>query len=389
MNPNTINLPNNIIEWRQFLHTTPEIGFEETVTSDFIAQKLEAFGIEVHRNIGKTGMVGILKRGTSSHSIALRADFDAVPVQEQNDFAYASKNSGMMHGCGHDGHVSILLGAAYQLSQQDDFDGTVYFVFQPAEEQGTGAKAMIEDGLFTRWQMDSIYAMHNLPGLEVGNFLISPNSVMASENHFNIEILAAGGHAAMPHLGSDPVLVACNVVSTLQGIITRNLDAIHEPAVLSVTDIKTNGGANVIPTVVTLSGDTRCFSDETQEYIKNAMERVVSGVTAAAGLSYNYEFSNCVLSTVNNSDKSEIAVRVAKKVVGEAKVNDKCKPFCISEDFSFMQREVPSCYILVGNGATGEKGGVPLHLPHYDFNDDLLMIGVNFWVELVRDQLAI
>jgi len=384
---NTMNLSKEIIEWRHHLHTIPEIGFEEAVTADFIANKLQEFGIEVVRGIGKTGMVGILKRGTSTKSIALRADFDAIPVEEQNDFCYASKNSGMMHGCGHDGHISMLLGAAYQLSQQDDFDGTVYFVFQPAEEQGTGAKAMIEDGLFTRWKMDSIYAMHNLPGLPVGDFLISPSSVMASENHFKIEVLADGGHAAMPHLGSDPVIAACNIVSALQSIITRNLDAIHEPAVLSVTDIKTNGGANVIPTVVTLSGDTRCFTDETQEYIKQAMERVVSGVTSAAGLSYNYEFSNCVLSTVNDASTSAIAVRVAKKVVGESKVNDNCKPYCISEDFSFMQREVPSCYMLVGNGLAGEKGGTALHLPHYDFNDDLLLIGANFWVELVRDQL--
>ncbi|MGF1767312.1 M20 family metallopeptidase [Enterovibrio makurazakiensis] len=384
-----MNLSKEIIEWRHHLHTIPEIGFEEAVTADFIAKKLEEFGIEVVRGIGKTGMVGILKRGTSTKSIALRADFDAIPVEEQNDFCYASKNSGMMHGCGHDGHISMLLGAAYKLSQQDDFDGTVYFVFQPAEEQGTGAKAMIEDGLFTRWKIDSIYAMHNLPGLPLGDFLISPSSVMASENHFKIEVLADGGHAAMPHLGSDPVIAACNIVSALQSIITRNLDAIHEPAVLSVTDIKTNGGANVIPTVVTLSGDTRCFSDETQEYIKQAMERVVSGITAAAGLGYNYEFSNCVLSTVNDASTSEIAVRVAKKVVGESKVNDKCKPYCISEDFSFMQREVPSCYMLVGNGLSGEKGGVALHLPHYDFNDDLLLIGANFWVELVHDQLPL
>ncbi|WP_413110590.1 M20 aminoacylase family protein [Thaumasiovibrio sp. DFM-14] len=384
-----MNLPNDIVEWRHHLHSIPEIGFEETKTADFIAQKLEEFGIEVVRGIGKTGMVGILKRGTSTRSIALRADFDAIPVEEQNDFCYASKTSGMMHGCGHDGHTSMLLGAAYQLAHQDDFDGTVYFIFQPAEEQGTGAKAMIEDGLFSRWKIDAIYAMHNLPGLEVGRFLISPSSVMASENHFKIEVLATGGHAAMPHLGSDPVIAACNIVSALQTIITRNLDAIHEPAVLSVTDIKTNGGANVIPTVVTLSGDTRCFSDDTQEYIKGAMERVVSGITSAAGLDYNYAFSNCVLSTVNDAKTAQAAARVAKQLVGDKMVDDNCKPFCISEDFSFMQREVPSCYILVGNGLAEEKGGVALHLPHYDFNDDLLLIGAKYWVELVRDQLSV
>ncbi|WP_116474730.1 amidohydrolase [Zobellella maritima] len=383
-----MSLSNEIIEWRHHLHSIPEIGFKEKSTSEFIARKLEEFGIEVVRGIGKTGIVGILSRGTSTESIAIRADFDALPIEEKNDFSYVSKNNGMMHGCGHDGHASMLLGAAYQLSLQNDFDGTVYFVFQPAEELGTGAKAMIEDGLFTRWKIDAIYAMHNLPGIDVGSFLISPGSVMASENHFKIEVLADGGHAAMPHLGSDPMITACSIVPALQSIITRNLDAINEPAILSVTDIKTNGGANVIPTIITLTGDTRCFSDETQEYIKNAIERVVSGVTSAAGLAYNYEFSNCVLSTINDAKTSEIAARIAKKLVGESKVNENFKPYCISEDFAFMQREVPSCYILVGNGLTGKKGGVPLHQPNYDFNDDLLQVGTNFWVNLVYDQLA-
>ena len=381
-------LENEVIEWRHHLHTIPEIGFEERLTSAFIAQKLLEFGIEVHQSIGGTGLVGILKKGNSIQSIALRADFDAIPVTEQNNFDYTSKNSGMMHGCGHDGHTAMLLGAAYQLTQSE-FNGTVYFIFQPAEEQGTGAKAMVADGLFTRWDIDAIYAMHNMPGIDVGQFQISPSSVMASENHFKIEVLAAGGHAALPHLGGDPMIAACNLVGMLQSIITRDLDAINDPAVLSVTDIKTNGGANVIPTVITLSGDTRCFSDTTQEYIKNAIERVTAGVTAAAGLSYNYEFSNCVLSTVNNSDKSDIAVRVAKTIVGEDNVSNKCTPYCTSEDFSFMQREVPACYILIGNGIKGDKGGIALHLPNYDFNDDILMMGVNFWVALVKDQLAI
>ncbi|GLO60586.1 hydrolase [Vibrio sp. MACH09] len=383
-----MNLEEQLIEWRHYFHQHPEFGFEETVTSEYVAKTLESFGIEVHRNIGKTGLVGILKKGNSTKSIGLRADFDALKIQEENKVDYCSKTEGMMHGCGHDGHTAMLLGAAVQLAKEIDFDGTVYFIFQPAEEQGTGAKAMIEDGLFTRWNIDSVYAMHNLPGEEVGHFLISPNSVMASENHFKIEVFAGGGHAAMPHLGQDPIITACNIGVALQTIITRELDSIHQPAVLTVTNIETNGGANVIPTVVTLSGDTRCFTDETQEKIKHSMERVVAGQCSSAGLQYNFEFSNCVLSTVNNEEKSKIAARVAEGIVGKDKVNTNCKPYCISEDFSFMQREVPSCYMLVGNGKTGDKGGVALHLPNYDFNDELLMTGAQFWVELVRDQLA-
>ncbi|UGA54662.1 M20 aminoacylase family protein [Vibrio sp. VB16] len=382
-----MNLEKKVIEWRHFFHQNPEFGFEETLTSDFVANTLESFGIEVHRNIGKTGLVGILKKGNSKKSIGLRADFDALKIQEANAFEHCSKTDNMMHGCGHDGHTAMLLGAAFQLSQNCDFDGTVYFIFQPAEEQGTGAKAMIDDGLFTRWSINSVYAMHNMPGVELETFLISPNSIMAAENHFRIEVLGEGGHAALPHLGNDPLITACHIGTALQTIITRDLDSIHEPAVLSVTNIETNGGANVIPTVVTLSGDTRCFSDETQEKIKVKMERVISGQCASAGLKYNFEFSNCVLSTVNDPEKAKIAARIAGSIVGNEKVDITCKPYCTSEDFSFMQREVPSCYILIGNGARGEKGGVALHLPTYDFNDDLLMTGVQFWVKLVRDQL--
>lgn len=383
-----MKLKEKVVSWRHYLHQNPEFGFEEVSTSNFVAETLESFGIEVHRNIGKTGLVGVLKKGDSSKSIGLRADFDALKIQEDNTFDHCSKNEGLMHGCGHDGHTAMLLGAALQLSKDCDFNGTVYFIFQPAEEQGTGAKAMIEDGLFSRWCIDSVYAMHNLPGVDLGRFLISPNSVMASENHFKIDIFGDGGHAAMPHLGNDPIIASCNIGVALQTIITRELDSIHEPAVLTVTNIETNGGANVIPTKITLSGDTRCFTDETQEKIKVAMERVVAGQCNSAGLKYNFTFSNCVLSTVNDEEKSKVATRVAEGIVGKDKVTTNCKPYCISEDFSFMQREVPSCYMLVGNGKTGEKGGVALHLPNYDFNDELLMTGVQFWVELVRDQLV-
>jgi hippurate hydrolase len=384
-----MNVVKQAIEWRHTLHQHPEFGFEEEFTSDFIAKTLESYGIEVHRNIGKTGLVGIMKKGDSERSIGLRADFDALKIHEKNTCDHRSKIDGMMHGCGHDGHTAMLLGAAAQLSQSTDFNGTVYFIFQPAEELGTGAKAMIDDGLFTRWRIDSIFAMHNMPGIELGSFLISPSSIMAAENHFKIEIFGLGGHAAMPHLGSDPLITACNICTALQSIITRDLDSIHEPAVLSVTNIETNGGANVIPTTVTLSGDTRCFSDTTQEKIKAKIERVVAGHCASTGLQYSYEFSNCVLSTVNDPEQAEVAAQVAQRVAGVVKVNTSCKPYCTSEDFSFMQRQVPSCYLLIGNGVAGQKGGTALHLPTYDFNDDLLITGIQFWGELVKEKLSV
>ncbi|SFL18842.1 hippurate hydrolase [Pseudovibrio ascidiaceicola] len=383
-----MHIEKKMVEWRQYLHQNPEIEFSGNLTSDFIAKKLDEFGIEVHRNIGKTGLVGVLKCGSNDRSIGLRADFDAIPVQEENVFEYRSQNAGMMHGCGHDGHTSMLLGAAYELSRSRDFDGTVYFIFQPAEEQGTGAPAMIADGLFTRWQIDSVYAMHNLPGLPLGHVETSPSSVMAAENHFKIEIKAAGGHAAMPHLGSDPIPVGAAIVTALQTIITRELSSIGEPAVLSVTNFETNGGANVIPTRVTLSGDMRCFTDEAQAKLQTTMERVIAGQCQSAGLEYCFEFSNCVLSTVNSEQEAAVAVRIAEKIVGAENVNGQCSPYCISEDFSFMQREAPSCYLLIGNGAKGHKGGVALHMPTYDFNDDLLPIGLKFWTALVKDQLA-
>ncbi|MTI18002.1 amidohydrolase [Rhodobacteraceae bacterium RKSG542] len=377
-----------VVSWRQHLHQYPEFGFEETMTSDFVAKKLEEFGIEVHRNIGNTGLVGVLKCGDSDRTIGLRADMDALKINELNCFAHASKIDGMMHACGHDGHTAMLLGAAHELATTKDFDGTVYFIFQPGEEHGIGAKAMINDGLFEKFKIDAVYAMHNLPGVPAGHFVTNPGSIMAAESAFEIEILATGGHAAMPHMGTDPIVVGAQIILALQTITSRNLSSIHEPAVISVTEFTTNGTTNVIPSAATIKGDTRCFTDEALAKIEAAIERVAAGQCVSAGVDYRYKFHNGFLSTINTPRETEAAVRVAKALVGEENVDGAAPPFTISEDFSFMQRKAPSCYILVGNGAEGEKGGTALHKPYYDFNDEILMTGVRFWTGLVKDQLG-
>ncbi|UKA08593.1 M20 family metallopeptidase [Photobacterium damselae subsp. damselae] len=381
-----MTIKNIVTEWRHHIHKHPEFGFEEEMTSAFVAQKLEEFGLEVHKNIGKTGVVGILKCGSSERSIGLRADMDALHICEKNTFAHASVHDGVMHACGHDGHTAMLLGAAYQLSQSKNFDGTVYFIFQPGEEHGVGAKAMIADGLFTRWNIDAVYAMHNLPGIPEGHFVTRPHSIMASESSFEIEVIATGGHAAMPHMGTDPIVVGSQIVLALQTIVSRHLSAIDETAVISVTEFATNGTVNVIPSRVTIKGDTRSFTDQALHKIEKAIERIVAGQCMAAGVDYKYNFNNSFLSTINTPEETDHAVKAALAVAGENKVNGSCQPFTISEDFSFMLREAKGCYILVGNGV-GECGGTALHNPHYDFNDNILMSGVNFWQTLVEQQL--
>ncbi|HIF9093435.1 TPA: M20 aminoacylase family protein [Photobacterium damselae] len=381
-----MTIKNIVTEWRHHIHKHPEFGFEEEMTSAFVAQKLEEFGLEVHKNIGKTGVVGILKCGSSERSIGLRADMDALHICEKNTFAHASVHDGVMHACGHDGHTAMLLGAAYQLSQSKNFDGTVYFIFQPGEEHGVGAKAMIADGLFTRWNIDAVYAMHNLPGISEGHFVTRPHSIMASESSFEIEVIATGGHAAMPHMGTDPIVVGSQIVLALQTIVSRHLSAIDETAVISVTEFATNGTVNVIPSRVTIKGDTRSFTDQALHKIEKAIERIVAGQCMAAGVDYKYNFNNSFLSTINTPEETDHAVKAALAVAGEDKVNGSCQPFTISEDFSFMLREAKGCYILVGNGI-GECGGTALHNPHYDFNDNILMSGVNFWQTLVEQQL--
>lgn len=376
-----------LVEWRHLLHRSPEFGFDEVFTSNFIADKLESFGVKVVRGIGKTGVLGILQKGGGSNSIGLRADMDALKIQEQNEFAYRSQYDGMMHACGHDGHSAMLLGAAEYLAGSVAFSGTVYFIFQPAEEHGKGAKAMIKDGLFNDYDIDAVYGLHNLPGLPAGTFAIRPGSIMASESSFQIQLIGKGGHAAMPYMTVDIMLVASQIVVALQSIVSRNLNVLSKPAVVSVTEFLTNGTVNVLPSKISLKGDSRCFSDETLQHLKDSMARVVAGLCASAGAEYTFDFETVFPATVNHPEQTSVAIQVAEQVFGTGKVNGNCDRFTISEDFANMLEVRPGCYGLIGNG--GEEGsGCALHNPQYDFNDEILVEGVKYWVKLAETVLA-
>ena len=376
-----------LVEWRHLLHRSPEFGFDEVFTSNFIADKLESFGVKVVRGIGKTGVLGILRKGGGLNSIGLRADMDALKIKEQNEFAYRSQYDGMMHACGHDGHSVMLLGAAEYLADRVAFSGTVYFIFQPAEEHGKGARAMIKDGLFSDYNIDAVYGLHNLPGLPAGTFAIRPGSIMASESSFHIQLRGRGGHAAMPYMTVDIMLVASQIVVALQSIVSRNLNVLSKPAVVSVTEFLTDGTVNVLPSKISLKGDCRCFSDETLQHLEASMERVVAGLCASAGAEYTFDFETVFPTTVNHPEQTSVAIQVAEQVFGRGKVNGNCDRFTISEDFANMLEVRPGCYGLIGNG--GEEGsGCALHNPQYDFNDEILVEGVKYWVKLAETVLA-
>lgn len=375
-----------MIEWRHQLHQHPELGFEEFYSSEYIATKLESFGIEVVRNIGKTGLIGILTKGNSEQSIGLRADMDALQIHEQNSFDYRSQNEGRMHACGHDGHSTMLLGAAKHLAEQGEFNGTVYFIFQPDEEHGQGAKAMIKEGLFEDYKIDSVYGLHNMPGLAQGSFAIRPGPIMASESNFEIKLKGTGGHAAQPHMGVDIMVLGAEIVIALQKIVSRQLSCINQPAVVSVTEFITDGTVNVLPTNINIKGDCRCFTDETLNQIKTSVLQIIKGLSEASGAAYEFDFNNSFLSTINNPEQTQHAIQAAIDVFGEDKVNPNCEPYPVSEDFSSMLKIKQGCYGLIGNGIES-KGGCALHNPNYDFNDEILLQGASYWIRLVENQL--
>ncbi|MCJ8341022.1 MAG: M20 family metallopeptidase [Pseudomonadales bacterium] len=373
-------------QWRRKIHAHPECGFEVQQTAAFVAEKLRSFGIEVVTNIGRTGLVGILRNGTSTASIGLRADMDALQINEQNTFAYRSQNSGKMHACGHDGHTSMLLGAAAHLAKTKNFEGTVYFIFQPEEEHGTGAQAMIDDGLFSRFDIQAVYGLHNLPGLAAGEFAVRSGALMASESGFEISIEAAGGHAAMPHVGVDPIVLGSQIVLALQTIVSRNLSVISQPAVVSVTEFITDGTVNVIPSKVLLKGDCRCYDEVTLAKLEQRMGEIVAGLCSAAGAEHKFEFRHAFYPLINSNTETANCVSAAEHVFGRDQVNGNCEPITVSEDFSSMLRVKPGCYALIGNG-TESIGGCALHNPHYDFNDGILGLGASYWVQLVQQCL--
>ncbi|NKB62520.1 MAG: amidohydrolase [Gammaproteobacteria bacterium] len=372
-------------QWRHDIHRHPELAFEEHRTANKVADLLREFGIEVHTGIGNTGLVGVLRKGNSDRMIGLRADMDALKIQEQNTFEHRSVHEGKMHACGHDGHTAMLLGAAKVLASEVDFDGTVVFIFQPAEEHGEGARSMISDGLFEKFPVSSVYAIHNFPSLETGKFAVRAGSIMAAEDNFEITISGTGCHAAMPHLGKDPIVIGSEIVTAMQSLVSRTLNPMDN-AVVSFTEFITNGTINVVPSQVILKGDTRSLTVEVQQHIETIMERIVSGICAAHGASYEFRYVRNFVPTVNTQNEANIASRVAEKVVGAENVVSDSRPVMTSEDFGYMLQAKPGAYLLLGNGVEG-VGGCSLHNPAYDFNDEILGIGADFWVSLVSSEL--
>ncbi len=373
-------------EWRRDFHEYPELGFDENRTSEKVATLLEGFGLEVHRQVGQTGVVGVLQRGNGPNSIGLRADMDALPIEEQNTFGHRSRNAGVMHACGHDGHTAMLLGAAKHLSESGDFSGRTVFIFQPAEEHGKGGPAMIADGLFDRFPVDEVYGMHNMPGLDVGKFGTRVGAMMASEALFEIEIQAQGGHAAMPHQGADALTIGAEIVGTLQTIVSRKLNP-GLNGVVSVTDFKTDGQRNILPGRALLSGDARALSVETNARIETKIRQIVEGICLAHGVAGTVTYETIFQVLTNASGPTQQAVDCASTVVGAENVDGNYPAVLGSEDFAHMAQERPACFVFAGNGTEGPHGQ-PLHSSDYDFNDELLVPGSSFWVQMVERQLV-
>ncbi|MBS0594373.1 MAG: amidohydrolase [Proteobacteria bacterium] len=371
--------------WRRDLHAHPELGFEETRTAARVAELLESFGIEVHRGVGRTGVVGVLRAGSSERSIGLRADMDALPIAEANGFDHRSRHPGRMHACGHDGHTAMLLGAAQLLAQTRRFDGTVNFIFQPAEEGLGGARAMIDDGLFRRFPCWTIFGMHNRPGLPVGHFAVRSGAMMAGGAFFDIRVTGKGTHGARPEAGIDPVIVAAHIATALQTIVARNVAPL-ETAVLSITRIAAGDAYNVIPQTATLGGTVRAFSGAVMAQIDAAIRRVAAGVAAGLGASAEVDFRTLFAPTVNDPAEADFAAGVCAALVGADRVERNPPLIMASEDFSFMLEQVPGCYLNIGNGA-GE-GACEVHNPRYDFNDAALPLGAAFFVGAVQAKLV-
>ncbi|MEO7640876.1 MAG: M20 aminoacylase family protein [Ramlibacter sp.] len=377
---------------RRDIHAHPELCFEEVRTADVVAQKLTEWGIPIHRGMGTTGVVGIIKNGSGTRSVGLRADMDALPMQEFNTFAHASKHSGKMHACGHDGHTAMLLAAAQHFARNRNFDGTVYLIFQPAEEGGGGAREMIKDGLFEKFPMEAVFGMHNWPGNQVGKFAVSAGPVMASSNEFKITIRGKGGHAALPHNGIDPVPVACQMVQAFQTIISRNKKPV-DAGVISVTMIHAGEATNVIPDSCELQGTVRTFTLEVLDLIEARMKQIAEHVSAAHEATCEFEFVRNYPPTINSAAEAEFARKVMASIVGEANVEAQ-EPTMGAEDFAYMLQAKPGAYSFIANGDGEHRemghGGGPcmLHNPSYDFNDELIPLGATYWVRLAEEWLA-
>lgn len=375
-----------LVSIRQDFHRTPEVGFEEVQTSERIARELTALGIEVSRGIGGTGVVGTLTRGTGGRVIGLRADMDALTLHEDAGHDYVSTTDGVMHACGHDGHMTMLLGAAAVLAREGGFDGMVRFVFQPAEEHGRGARAMLDDGLLTRFPMDAMYGLHNIPGIPVGHLHTRAGAIMASEDNFTIRIQGRGGHASRPQAVVDPIVIAAEIITALQTVVARNVDPL-ESAVVSCTEIHSDGTRNAIPTEVVISGDTRSYSRETQALLERRIRELSEHISTAHGASCEVEYTHEFWPTVNDSECADAATRAARHTVDPAHVDGTCAPIMASEDFALFAEEVPACFVFIGNGIEVGRGGTPLHSRDYDFNDAAMRVGADFYVNLIRQEM--
>ncbi len=389
-----IAFQSEIQQIRRDLHAHPELCYEEQRTSDLIADKLTQWGIPVIRGLGVTGVVGIIKNGTSERSIGLRADMDALPMQEINTFDHASRHPGKMHACGHDGHTAMLLGAAKHLAEHRNFDGTVYLVFQPAEEGGAGAKRMIEDGLFDQCPMDAIYGMHNWPGIPAGHMSVVEGPMMASSNEFYLTIRGKGAHAAQPHKGVDPVMVAVQIAQSWQTIISRQKSPL-DTAVLSITQIHAGSATNVIPDDAKMVGTVRTFTWPVLDLIEQRMEEIARHTAAAFGAEAEFRFRRNYPPLVNHPAETRFAVEVMKEVLGADRVDDQVEPTMGAEDFAYFLQAKPGCYMFIGNGEGDHRDGghglgpCVLHNGSYDFNDNLLPIGASFWVRMVEKSLPL
>ncbi|MBS56424.1 MAG: peptidase M20 [Rickettsiales bacterium] len=381
---NSINqMHDEMKEWRQDLHQIPEIGLKEYKTSEYIRNKLEEWNIEYKDGYSNTGIVACVigNKGNSDKSIGLRADFDALPMSEKNNFDHKSKNNGMMHACGHDGHTSMLLGGLKYLSENPDFDGKVFFIFQPGEEGWSGGEKMIQDGLFRDFKIDEVYALHNWPELPLGQFGVSEGPMMASVEDFDIIIKGKGGHAAIPDLAIDPVVISSQVILGIQTIISRNMNPVDK-ALISVTKIHAGSAYNVIDDQVSLGGTIRTFKDDTRKIIEKKITETAKGISEANGAKAEIKFKKLYPATINSKEKSQFAASVAKELVGENNVFTDVEPSMGGEDFSFLLNEKPGSYLYIGQ--KDENHNAYLHTTKYDFNDNLLPLGVNFWVNLVK-----
>jgi hippurate hydrolase len=385
---------NELQQIRRDIHAHPELCYEEQRTADVVAARLTEWGIPIVRGLGVTGVVGIIKNGTSPRAIGLRADMDALPMQELNTFGHASRHAGKMHACGHDGHTAMLLGAAHYLSRHRNFDGTVYLIFQPAEEGGGGARRMIEDGLFEKYPMDAVYGMHNWPGIPVGQFGVVAGPMMASSNEFRVVVKGKGAHAAQPHRGVDPVMVAVQVAQAWQTIVSREKNPL-DTAVLSITQIHAGSATNVIPDEAIMVGTVRTFTTKVLDLIEKRMQEVAKGVASAFNASVDFDFQRNYPPLVNHAAETAFAVKAMQAVVGAANVDTDVEPTMGAEDFAYMLQAKAGCYVFIGNGEGDHRvaghglGPCQLHNASYDFNDQLLPIGASYWVKLAEMSLPI